>query len=421
VKRFTYIATLLYLLCLPHHSSAALINTISFEGLTKTKKSYLQSIIKCAEGKEFKEEILEEDTQTLRNLNLFFSVQSTFDWVEPKKGWDIKFLIKEAKYLYPILSLSGFKTQFKLEAGANQINFRGRGESVGIVYQYYDRHSVSGFYSAPRHKNGKTGHDFAVTKYSTIEPLYFKDTVSNFNFDNFNISLGGRFWLGQKSFIGLGGMYMYEEYLQLDTAAFDLGQSEFFFHKYQLRLFHVYNAIDRNYERLKGFYNFTYFETIQTKDYPQNNFVKITNEFKWFKSIKKNGNFAFKTKLGVSTNNETPFAPFVLDGFLNVRGVGNRVMRGTAELIVNTEYRQTIWKHRFITVQLAGFMDYGTLRQPGTKFADMFTHKDMKLFLGGGLRFHSRILYNTSFRIDYSVSPMHTDQHGLTFGFGQFF
>ena len=420
MKKFFRIATL-FILLLPHQSTAALINSISFEGLTKTKESYLHSIIKCKEGKEFEEKILKNDEQSLRNLNLFFSVQSTFEWNEPKFGWDIKFLIKEAKYLYPIFSISGFKTQFKLEAGADQINFRGKGESIGLVYQYYDRHSISGFYNAPRHKNGKTGHDFSATKYSTIEPLYFEDTVADFNFDNFNVSIGGRFWLGQKSYIGLGGMYMYEEYYQIDTAAFDLGQNEFYFHKYQLRSFHLYNGVDRNYERQNGLSNLSYFEMIQTKDYPQNSFLKFTNEFKWFKSIKKNGNFAFKTKLGISTNNESPFAPFVLDGFINVRGVGNRVMRGTAELIVNTEYRQTIWKHKFFTVQMVGFMDYGTLRQPGTKFVEMFTHKDMKLFLGGGFRFHSRILYNTSFRIDYSVSPMHSDQHGLTFGFGQFF
>jgi hypothetical protein len=47
-------------------------------------------------------------------------------------------------------------------------------------------------------------------------------------------------------------------------------------------------------------------------------------------------------RLGLSTNNESPFAPFSLDNNINLRGVGNAVDRGTGSIVFNTEYRYTL-------------------------------------------------------------------------------
>ena len=171
------ISLIIFCCTLNSNSSAATVNTITFQGLTKTKEEFLLSIIRCEIGMEFDSIVFNNDEQIIKNLNLFFHVEGISEWNQTAEGWDLLFVIQEAKYLYPILTASGFKTQFKLEAGFNQINFRGKGESIGVVYQYYDRHSISGFYNAPRHKNGKTGHDLALTKYSTIEPLYFQDSL----------------------------------------------------------------------------------------------------------------------------------------------------------------------------------------------------------------------------------------------------
>jgi outer membrane protein insertion porin family len=406
---------------LSFNSIGANVNSITFEGLTKTKESYLKGIISCKVGYEFMPERLENDVKTIRNLNLFFSVESSYLWNEDSLGWDLMFNIKEAIYLYPILYASGFKTQFKFEAGLNHINFRGHGESIGVIYKYYDRHSVSLFYNAMRHKNGKTGHDFSITKYSTVEPLYFTDTMSMFNYDNYNVSAGGHYWIKPRLRAGLGGMYMYETYQQLDTNAFDMGQFMFFFHKYQVKTFLDLNLVDYNYEFKDGIRNMAYLETIQTIDYPEISFFKFTNDFYFYKTIGERSTLALHNHLGIATNNPSPFAPFVLDGFLNIRGVGNRVSRGTAALIFNGEYRYSIWRHKWFIVQLAAFTDFGTLRQPGEKIVDMFNYREMKLFTGGGIRLHSRVLYKTSIRLDYSFNPLDPSQGGFTFGFGQFF
>lgn len=403
------------------NSFATIVNSISFEGLTKTKESYLKEIISTKEGNDFNEKQVEEDVQLLRNLKLFFSVNSSANLDSSSNGWNVVFTVEEANYLYPIFSISGFKSQFKLQAGFNQINFRGRAEHLGVVYQYYDRHSISAFYNVPRHKNGKTGHEVALTKYSTIEPLYFQDTVTPFNFDNYNVSAGAHCWFTPKLRTGLGSMYMYETYLQRDTTVFDLGQFEFQFHKYQIRTFLDYNNLDEHFELQRGHRASLYAETIQTIDYPEISFFKFTSDLFYYQQIGQRGNIALHQRIGMATNNDSPFAPFVLDGFLNVRGVGNRVARGTAEMIVNAEYRHTVWKHDWFFLQMVGFADFGTLRQPGQEMKDMFNYNEMELFLGGGIRLHSRKFYKVIFRLDYSVNPIFPTNHGITFGVGQFF
>lgn len=402
-------------------SRAQKISSIDFEGLSKTNPQYLLSLIDCEVGKDLDTTILSNDMQTLRNLNLFFSVYRRLDVTE-NGDYDVVFLIEEAVYLYPILSISGFDDQLKVQVGGNQINFLGRAQSLGFLYQFYDRHSFSMFYTAPRHRNGVTGHEAAIAKYSTVEPLYFADTVSDFNFDNYSVSLGGFYWPRERIRLGLGGMYFYELYEQRDNV--DLGPISdhvLEFQKYQIRARADYFGINSHYEFREGTSVSLYTETIQTRDVPNSSFVKSTVELSWFKRIGKRGNFGFHNKTGISTNNFSPFSPFVLDGFINVRGIGNRVARGTGELIINTEYRHTILSKKYFIAQLVGLADFGTLRPAGQSISTAFEREQTNLYVGAGLRIHSRWVYNSIFRFDYALDPFNPSEGGFVFGLGQFF
>lgn len=396
------------------------VETIYFDGITKTDTTYLKALIDTKVAAPLDTTTLNNDIQTLKNLNLFFSVIGKYT-VNENGNYDVLFQIEEAIYLYPILSISGFEDQLKIQAGGNQINFLGKAQSLGVLYQYYDRHSLSIFYTAPRHSNGKTGHEAAIAKYSTVEPLYFEDTASSFNFDNYSVSLGGFYWLGRKIRLGLGGMYMWEKYEQIDDADIGLNMKEFSFNKYQIRLQANYEAINQHYEFREGLSAAYFSEMIQTEGFPEASFFKATTGLKYFKRIGKKGNVGAQAKFGISTNNFSPFAPFVLDGFINVRGIGNRVARGTAEFIINSEYLHTFLKKKYFILQGAGFADYGTLRAPGAELSDLFTGNEVNLFLGAGIRLHSRFIYKTIFRLDYSVNPTNVSERAFTFGLGQFF
>jgi outer membrane protein assembly factor BamA len=268
------------------------LETIRFEGATKTDSSYLTALIDCKVGAELDSATLATDLQTLKNLNLFFSVDHSLK-INGNKA-ELVFIIEEAVYLYPIISISGFKDQFKFQAGANQINFLGKAQSIGFLYQYYDRHSLSLFYTAPKHSNGKTGHEVALAKYSTVEPLYFQDTVSSFNFDNYSVSLGGFYWLGKKLRLGLGGMYMWEQYEQIDNAEIGFQDDLFKFNKYQIRFRTDYEGINQHYEYREGISASFFSEMIQTEGVPEASFLKATTRLKYFRRIGKKGNFGIQ-------------------------------------------------------------------------------------------------------------------------------
>lgn len=403
------------------------VNSISFEGLTVTKESYLRDIISCKENARFDDKLFQDDIFLLRNLNLFFEVGGSVK-TSDSLDYDLSFQIREASYLYPVFSISGFQDQLKLQIGANHINFLGRAQSFGALYQFYDRHSISIFHTANRHSNGRTGHELAMAKYSTIEPLYFSDgstssdTVSAFNFDNYSVSAGGHYWIGRYTNLGIGAAYMYEDYQQRDDA-FDLfGIKRFNFHKHQLRSHLQTNRVENLFERQKGWKARVYGEWIHTYVGDQApSFLKLQLSGSYYRLVGERGNLASLIRLGTASNAQSPFAPFVLDGFINVRGIGNRVERGTAEIIANVEYRHTFWVHKYVTFQSAMFADYGALRTAGQSYNTLFDGDYPNLFWGAGLRFNLNILYKTAIRVDYSVNPFDPSMHGLTFGFGQFF
>ena len=119
----------------------------------------------------------------------------------------------------------------------------------------------------------------------------------------------------------------------------------------------------------------------------------------------------------------SPFAPFVLDSQVNIRGSGNRIDRGTAQLILNLEYRHTVWmdrRERF-AAQVVGFSDLGTWRNPGGELSDLVASENIRHFVGAGLRVLSLKAYNAALRVDYGVDVRNTKQRGVVLGFGQYF
>lgn len=394
------------------------VDSIVFVGLTKTNESYLRKIIYTKEGQQYDSIQVSNDVKLLKNLNLFFDVQSTVKHSET--ALKISFLIKEAIYTYPIFELSGFKDQLKLSAGVNFINFLGRAQNCGIIYQFYDRHSLTFFHSQRRHSNRKTGHEFSLSRKATKEPLYDQDTVSFFNFDNNSISLGGHYWFNNNLRIGVGGQYMQERYEQLDDN-FYLPQSVFHFQKYQIRSNFEFNTIQNTFEFIEGTKANLYLESIITNRHPEATFAKITGQINQYFLLGKRGNLAGKLSVGLASNNTSPFSPFVLDGILNVRGIGNRIERGTAEIITNLEYRNSFISRKTFSVQAVAFTDFGSTRMPGKNLNTLFDREQHYLFTGLGVRFHLKKWFKTCVRIDYSLNTFNINQNGFTFGIGQFF
>lgn len=400
---------------------AQTIDSIYFEGLTKTSEVFLREIIICKEGMPYSDSMRYEDEKILNNTNLFFEVISKATYNEANKSYNLYFYIKESTYIFPTIDISGFKSVFKLQLGATNINYKGEQKTVGIWYQLYDRHSFSLYHRVARHVKKPYGHDVVLAKYSTTEPLYFNNLTSIFNFDNYSLWLNGSYWLNRFTNVQVGFTPIYEIYNQLDSVDVSLPARKFTFWKYRVNGSVNFKKVDYLYERLDGTESSLYLESIQTPTMANASFLmaKLTTAYHYF--IKERGNLHWRHQIAIASNNEGPFSPFVLDGFLNLRGIGNRVARGTGIHFMNVEYRHTVLKNKFLMAQAVGFADAGALRAPGDSWTQLFDLAETKAFIGLGIRLHSNKIYKTIFRLDYGLNLTDDSIGALSFGLGQFF
>ncbi len=156
----------------------------------------------------------------------------------------------------------------------------------------------------------------------------------------------------------------------------------------------------------------------------QNDFFIAWNDFFYYKRVGEKGNWANRMRFGLSTNENSPFAPFALDNNVNLRGVGILVDRGTGVFVLNSEYRYTVYDKKWLAIQTNIFTDFGSWRNPGNELNDFFEKDNFRIFSGVGLRFISKKVYNATFRIDYGFKVLdnkNKSNGGLVFGIGQYF
>lgn len=399
------------------------VDTIVIENIKRTKAEYVHRWLRINQGDTVSLEAIKADVQELKDLNLFFDVDYRIDTIGNRTF--LCYIIKEAHYVYPSFENIGSSQNINFSVGVTDINFLGKGHHFGVLYRFYDRHSGKIFHSAPLHKNKKTGHSVVLGTYASVEPLYFEEGARDFNFDNYHISAEGLYWLQRYWSVNLGGMYMYERYQNIDDSVgyFNMtidNEQRFAFHKYQIRTGTQWRRINYHDERRQGIMNRVHAEYIHTFGF-QEPFVKVTNDLRWYKLIGKRGNVSIRNRVGIATNNEGPFAPFLIDNYENIRGSGNRVERGTAEISLNAEYHHSVWDTKYFTLQSTVFADVGTLRPAGHNFRDFVNESRMYRYSGLGLRIHSKVFYRTIIRFDYAFDLSDLKQGAFVVGFGQYF
>ncbi len=149
-------------------------------------------------------------------------------------------------------------------------------------------------------------------------------------------------------------------------------------------------------------------------------FYKLFNETRWYKQSGSR-NYAGRLRLGVATNTFSPFPPFVIDSYINIRGSGNRVARGTAEAILTQEYRYTVHENQWGALQIIGFSDLGTLRPAGGNLNDAFSSDNIIWRTGVGGRVFLAGFYHLFLRADFGFNPLDYQENGFVLGLGQYF
>ena len=393
------------------------IGSIHFSGLKKTKPEFLQRFISTQVGDLYDSLTVQEDIQMLRNLQLFLSLSA--DTTRKEKGIELIFTCIEIVTVIPSLDFGGVSGNRYIQIGGVDFNFRGRGAFLGGFYRYNEQHSFQVYYQEPYIRGTPWGHRTSFTRFSNIEPLFVNDGRVEFQYKNYYLESLGRYEFAFGHFIFLGGGYLYETYRKIEPVS--LANSlpdEVTAEKILLKSSHNIQNLNFYNEFLWGFAN-TFQAELSIDINEQFTFWKVFNTLRYFHRIGEKGNLATRLRSGLSPRTESPIVPFILDSYENIRGTGNRVARGSKELVWNVEYRHTMYhKDRLLSLQGVLFSDLGTWE---LQDANLFDESASRVFWGVGLRLQLFQAYNFILRVDHGINALSPNQRGWVLGVGQYF
>lgn len=402
-------------------SPAIRIDKVSIEGNQKNRSDFLLRFIALAPGSLFSDSIVQKDIQQLKNSPAIGHADYRID--SSGASVELIYQVTEVKTLLPIINFGGIEGNFWWKAGFTDINFLGKGQTLSAHYQNNDRrHSGQLYYRQPYIKSSPWGYSISLRKWASREPLYFPEGIVQYNYDNNSIGITGIRRFGFKRMIEFGGTYFIENYAKSQEQFSDItpGPESLRIPKILTKLDYSENFLNYHVFYLDGLaWRLTLQNVFNLSDPAPFNSLQF--EGKYFRRFKEKGNLAFRLKLGISTNNDSPFAPFVADSHVNLRGVGNRIDRGTAQAVLNLEYRQTILESSTWGAQCLLFSDLGTWRNPGGKIEDLWNPEQFRHFIGGGFRVIHNKFYGAVLRIDYGIDIYNKEQKGLVIGLGQYF
>lgn len=397
-----------------------IIDSIQFEGIKKNKPSYLKLFVKHNPGATLNESQLKREVQTLQNLPSLFNVSSRVDHVNGKNI--LVFECEESLTLLPFFNFGRGENQesFWFQAGASEFNLFGRGIQVYGYYQYKEKHTAVLSIRNPFLFGSKWGLSLGLKKWTTNEPLYFGSNAVRFQYDNYYLEAAGIRTFSYGHHIEFGGSIFKEIYTKLQGENASLGPQYAEVYKYLGKINYQYDRINYFYHYRSGYALNINTSTVTTEGKP-GDFYQGDIILRYYKRLKKRGNLSLRAGVGLSTNNKSPFAAYVLDSQTNLRGIGDRVARGTGIFYFNAEYNHTIFDKNWYAITGTAFTDYGTLRYPGTNISTLTEENSQNVHAGIGARFILKKIYNAVFRVDYGHSLKKGNTNEFVIGLGHYF
>ena len=409
-------------LLIPHYSLTQPLFDIRFEGISKHNEEYLKRNLRSKLGQDSNSVWINEDLRQLGNLPSIAKVTYRIDTTLASQ-LILVFEIEEAITLFPILNFGGIRGNVWFQAGFKELNLNGKGHQLALSYRNTDRrHNGELFFKIPYLNNSAWGYSLSLLRWASVEPLYFGEQAVFYNYNNTSLGFTFIHNFSPNHQLEFGATYFVEKYqknqrhLQEITPGPELAREPKLLYKFT----HQIGKISYHHLMPGGWDNTFYAQriwNINSKDY----FNIVFNDTRFFKRIGRRINFATRLRLGISTNNDSPFAPFVLDSHVNIRGSGNRIDRGTAMAVLNLEYRHILFELDRFAFQAVAFSDLGSWRQPGGAVGDLVKLRNVKKFAGGGIRIIYKRAHNASIRIDYGSNLRNGPGSGLVLGFGQYF
>jgi hypothetical protein len=391
--------------------------SVVFEGLKRTKVAYLRKFIGWEKRVPTDSASVLKALQLIRNTRFFNETSYTMEVAE--KDTIIVFKCQEIHTALPLFELGASYGNKWVRLGVEDENGLGRGIRSVLFYQYNDKHS---FYLKQAYPLvlKKWGLSYLVKKWSVLEPINLRNGKKTFDYTNIDAELTTQYAFDiNRHDIDFGIGYMSETFsLPMDERSSKILNMHQF-NRVVIKGNHHINQLNYTSFYLDGWSNrLNFLASYNPADKATFNF--IANETTYFKTLPAKGNFAFRGRFGVATNNNIFLVPFVLDNYYNIRGIGNKTERGSASATVNIEYRQTLWENKLFGFQMVGFTDAGTWRVPNGLLSDMLNPSNVKLFAGLGGRFIYKKAFDAIVRLDYGYG-INGQGRGFVFGLGQYF
>lgn len=411
----------LFFSCVFGYSQKFKVTTVDFEGTKHTKVSFLEKLIATQAGKKIDSLLLESDVNQLKKLpsiaNATYSLQSNSG-----NSYAVVFTIEENFTIIPYANVyTSSNDEFAYRVGLQEFNLTGRNIIVGAFYQkdVFDSYGLA--LRAPYLFSAKTGVALSYNNLKTQEPVFFDGRTADYKYHNSSFEVMGLYQFNTKNSIDLGMNFFTERYQYIRGATNATVPQQLDVNKYAYKALYNYNNIVYDYHYLSGFRNVLNLQYVLSSNKNLNNFSLGFNDLMYYRRMGNRGNWANRLRLGLATNDETPFAPFSVDNNINLRGVGNIIDRGTGSIVLNTEYRYTLLDKNWLVLQGNAFVDGGSWRNPGGGFDDFLKSENIRVYPGIGIRFIHKRIFNAIFRIDYGYGITKNASKGFVFGIGQYF
>lgn len=399
-----------------------IVASLKIQGNERTKTSFLEKIIKLEVGAALDTTKMEEDMYRLKRLpsvsHAYYQVIESFK----ENHVDVVYGIEENFTLIPFASIfTSNDDEFAFRVGLQEFNVLGRNITLGGFYQRDIFDSFGAHIRAPNIFGRKWGLAISYQDLTTEEPVFLDNGSADYRYNNESIEALVLYQLNFKNRLEFGINFFTEDYQFLSGDTDPNVPQALRVDKHLLKLLYNYDAIKFHYQYLSGFKSSLNLQYVQSDDGQLPEFWIGFNDFTYFTRVGKRGNWASRLRLGLSSNLDTPFAPFAVDNNLNIRGVGNTIDRGTAAIVLNTEYRHTLIDKDWFVLQSNVFIDGGSWRNPGGDFSDFGDDQNLRIYPGIGLRFIHKRIFNAIFRIDYGQGITTNSSRGVVFGIGQYF
>lgn len=398
---------------------------VEFQGLKRTKESFLKKIVSVKAGDNYDTLSIDQSIAFIEDLRLFKSVE--YSVKDTLGGEKIIFVITETSNINPLLGGGQFVDKAWIKVGVEDVHFDGDGSTLGGYYQFFDDHSFGIYYSKPYVRNSNYGIGLSVEKLASVEPVYFQkgpvDYIHQshtYVFQLFNQPKPNKKF--NIDFEYHSDQFLYErnvDTIDIITPKLNKVAYERFFinPSYEVEKIKYY----RNRDLLSGFSNKT--EAVSgIVQSPSDYIADIENEFCYFIKVGNITNIAMRAELELATNHTLPQEAFFIDDQTKIRHSGNRAQRGTAGSTLNFEIRNVLLSNESFGIQAVLFADIGAWRPAGGKLTDMFEKTQyQESFVGGGLRIRTPGVRPLILRFDYGYDFINTKNVGLSFGIGQYF